>query len=189
MTSAFADRLKKAIDSKSNTELECGKILMQFPEFLVPHTVEEATMHLEYRGNSGIADVVVVAKIYDTKPRIAGFVWELKAPQTSMYVADGKNRLRPSNELYSAENQLSHYYQELKGSEQFKSENRILRSSDIQLGGIIMSSKSRMVKGDFDDIQKRNLGTRIIEARKVFYPSSMKVYTWDMLLRYLKAKR
>ncbi len=183
--------LSALIEDENHKEEECRQYLSHVRYLLVDVTsaeyVDEAE---EYRGHSGDSDYLIVCSAIEgsgIKANIA-YLWEAKAPQVYIFEHDTKNRVRPTKDFISAENQLLHYYEDCKGSDSFKEEFNITHRDNVRLGGIIIGSEKTWVKSKkYDDRQKEALYTRAINLRRrVLYGSSgIKVMTWDHILRFL----
>jgi hypothetical protein len=157
---------------------------LKFELVNTPHTfISEAT---EYRGHSGDSDYLVACLAHEfpgDSPRV--YIWEAKAPQCYLFERETKNRVCPTKELVKAENQLLHYYDESKGSAQFRDEFKIGREDDVRLGGIIIGTRSRLVKSrNYDPETSMTLALRALRIRsKYFYrENGIRVMGWDYLL-------
>lgn len=182
--------LKALIDTDSKKEHECREYL-QYVKYLL---FKETTIYKhgldarEYRGHSGDLDYVVSGSVWDEGgfECVRVYIWELKAPQCFIYEIDNKNktRLRPTKDLYSAENQLIHYYHEQKGSRAFRDEFNV-KADNIKIGGIIIGSQQRLVKGDYDEKYKNTLYERSSTIRRTYFydMAQIRVMTWSEVLR------
>ena len=134
---------------EGQNEIECRKYLPYVKELLVRVTPQEFLAEAdEYRGHSGDSDYIIVCKACDEAgiQSNQAYIWEVKAPQCYVFEQDTMNRVKPSKDFISAENQLLHYYEESKGSDQFRDEFKITHPENVKLGGIIIGSKKTLVK-------------------------------------------
>ncbi|MBP0597751.1 hypothetical protein J8I26_06540 [Herbaspirillum sp. LeCh32-8] len=101
-----------------------------------------------------------------------------------------ENRVRPSDELYGAENQLINYVSELGTSESFRAKYQVESTlDDIRPGGIIIGQNARVVKASERDEDAAMSQARLAYARREAYfwsPSGIKVHTWDWVLERLR---
>jgi hypothetical protein len=179
--------LRILIGHASNKEHECREFLKYRPEYLFKETVVQiAYADQEYRGNSGDSDYVISAKIRDESgvECVKVYIWELKAPQCYIFEKDNENRLRPTGDLLSAENQLLHYYHEQRGSEQFRQQFNVTHPDYVCFGGIIIGSSNRLVRGDYDEDKKAKLYERAISIRRHYFYNAwgIRLITWDSIL-------
>lgn len=184
--------LEALINSEDNKELECRNYLQFAKELLVRDTVTRFEyVETERRGNSGNPDYVISGHVIDENgiEAVRAYVWELKAPQCYLFKKETENRLIPSQELYEAENQLLHYYHELKGSDQFRHEFRVTHPDNVRFGGIIIGTQNRRVSGNFPDVEKRKLlYERAITIRNCYLYDlwHIRIITWDQILAQVK---
>ncbi len=130
-------------------EVECRKYLRYAKELLVKVTPQEFRAEAdEYRGHVGDSDYIIVCRACDEAgiQSNQAYIWEVKAPQCYVFDEDTMNRVKPSRDFISAENQLLHYYEESKGSDQFRAEFEITHPENVKLGGIIIGSKETLVR-------------------------------------------
>ena len=183
--------LKALIEGAGNKELECRKYLPYAKELLVKVTTKEFLSEAdEYRGHSGDSDYIVVCKACDEAGIESNhaYIWEVKAPQCYVFEQDTMNRVKPTKDFISAENQLLHYYEESKGSDQFRAEFGITHPENVKLGGIVIGSKKTLVKSSdyLEDLIIR-LYTRALDLRRryLYGHSGVKVIIWDTILDHL----
>ncbi|HEX7343533.1 MAG TPA: hypothetical protein VF398_04675 [bacterium] len=184
------NELRILIAEKNRREHECRKYLCQAKHILVPEAVVEfCYLEKEYRTHTGDSDYVISAKVIlkTSVERVRAYVWELKAPQCSIFEKDTMARLRPSKYLIDAENKLIHYYDELKGSDRSRSDFKVIHPDDIRIGGIIIGKESKWVSGITDESQARKLKDQTLRIREKYrYDSQeIKIITWDRILRNL----
>ena len=184
--------LKALIESERNRELECRKYLPYAKELLVKITTKEFLFEdKEYRGHSGDSDYIIVCKACDEAgiESEQAYIWEVKAPQCYVFEQDTMNRVKPTKEFISAENQLLHYYEECKGSDQFRAEFKITHPENVKLGGIVIGSRKTLVKStDYTEDLKIRLYTRALDLRRryLYGHSGVKVIIWDTILDHLQ---
>jgi len=183
------ESLKALIRDSSNKELECRKFLQYVPNLLVKEPVIQLEyQETDYRGQVGDSDYVISARVKEASgfEHTVAYVWELKAPQCYIFKKETENRLSPSVELIKAENQLLHYFEELKGSEQFRAQFRVTRQDDVRIGGIIIGSKDKQVDAKFSVEKTLRLYEKALQARQHFYRAiDLRLTTWDSVLDFL----
>jgi len=185
-------QLRASMENEGQTELECRSFLSHAKDLLVKVTpiafLAEAD---EYRGHSGDSDYIVVCEVCDEAgiPSNQAYIWEAKAPQCYVFEQDTQNRVRPSKDFISAENQLLHYYEESKGSDQFRSEFGITHPENVKLGGIIIGSRRTLVKNtDYNADMAFRLYARALDLRRryLYGHSGIKIMIWDTVLEHLQ---
>lgn len=180
------------MNSKGQTEIECRKYLSYAKELVVKVTPKKFLSQAdEYRGHSGDSDYIVVCKGCDEAgiQSNQAYIWEVKAPQCYVFEQDTQNRVKPSKDFISAENQLLHYYEESKGSDQFRSEFEITHPENVNLGGIIIGSKQTLVKSKiYSEDTALNLYKRALDLRRryLYGHFGIKVIIWDTILDHLR---
>lgn len=189
------DELKALISSPESKELECRAYLDNIKQVLFRnlYTIKSNIYsEKEFRTYSGDSDYIIVAKIkteFGTEKKVM-LVWELKAPQCSIFKTENNNnRLIPSNDLISAENQLLNYYHEIMNNDSRRAEFEICSADNIYLGGIIISCDKNKVSGTkIDEDKKNRLFTTAIDIRhKYFYDhNNIRLLTWDYILDFFK---
>jgi hypothetical protein len=179
----------------SHKEMECRTYLENTKDKLVNNPPDKfIRFEPEYRGHTGDSDLIITCEVEnDAGVRcVEAYIWEVKAPQC--YVFEFDNRVKPTKDLISAENQLLHYYEEYKKSDTFKQEFGITSSDNIYIGGIIIGQKNRLVKPNrkYNTVDKKNsLYTRAINCRKEhFYKASrIDFIIWDRILDLLRSDK
>jgi len=155
----------------ARNENACAKVLKAFASVLIPQgrsRIYEAGSEVNTR--RGRCDLVVLADEYlaDQESKRVAYVWELKAPQCCTFILDGKNRARPSDDLYSAENQLIHYLKSLRSDREWQTEHGILAEQDIKFGGIVIGRSASLVTPE-DGRRGVRLARRAKEIRDEFF--------------------
>ena len=185
---------KALISDENNKEKECRRYLRYVRDLLVDVTsatfLDEAE---EYRGHSGDSDYLIVCRAVEESgiESNEAYIWEVKAPQVYLFEHDTNNRVKPTREYISAENQLLHYYEECKGSTQFREEFNITHPDDVKLGGLIIGSKKTWVKGgNYDESTLKRLYKRALSLRTryLYGHSGIKVMIWNRILRVFEKK-
>ena len=147
----------------------------------------------EYRQHCGSSDYIVAGRGHESGSACRRvYLWELKAPQCSLFVEDpsSKNRLFPSRELLQAENQLLNYYDELRESGDFKAEFKITHPADVCMGGLIIGSNKTKVKLEGEsEARKDDLFEKAWRCRKLFYKSEIRLMLWDNILDQLQSPK
>ncbi len=149
MKSNPLEDLKALVETTgTHNEVACGELLAEhFAAVLLPHDEIIVLVDKQYTTESGRTDIVVIGdriRLDGSEERVA-YVWELKAPQVWMFEKETESRVRPSDELYAAENQLLHYHSSLAGSETFRSRWTITRRENVKLGGIIIGTQANFI--------------------------------------------
>jgi hypothetical protein len=172
------------------TETECESYLAQAAGFLVPGTPIDLSALRQDRNYFGSSDLTVTVSMLDELMAISNsaYIWELKAPQCYlMEYDDSKTRCRPTAELIKAENQLLHYGHESQYNDAHRARLKILDRDRIKLGGIVMGTKDRLLKGGSGpgDIER---ATNSLNIRKRYFyePNNIRIITWDRLVEYLR---
>lgn len=185
------EELEALINSKENTELQCREYLKYTADVLFRESGIDIVCDAEYRQHTGSSDYIVAGRGHESGSTCwRVYLWELKAPQCSLFVKDpnSKNRLFPSEELLKAENQLLNYYDELRESGDFRDEFKITHPANVCLGGIIIGSSKTKVKLDKEsETRKDYLFEKAWRCRKLFYKSEIRLMLWDNILDQLKS--
>lgn len=185
-------------EPRRRTERECGEWLKagKNARCLLPdHEVDTPLFHdSEISLAPGRVDLVVLAESrrMDNSKRRVAYVWELKAPQLYLFEPDGLNRVRPSQEFYSAENQLLHYYKHLRGYEAFRDKWDIIKTEEVRLGGIIIGRTDRLVKcpSKYSPEDMRRAALDALDGRvENLYGSRLQILTWDRVLERIPLKK
>ncbi|MCP4610454.1 MAG: hypothetical protein GY845_17235 [Planctomycetes bacterium] len=131
-------------ETEHHREKECRKYISMALDLFVPYTGSTTMLddETEYPGHTGYSDLIVFCE------RSCGgisekyaYIWEIKSPQSDVFVKDTENRVKPSPEFVQAENQLLHYWEDCK-TEQFRSTFEISHLDCILLGGILIGKES-----------------------------------------------
>ncbi|MEH6626144.1 MAG: hypothetical protein V7739_06865 [Motiliproteus sp.] len=184
------DELTHLINETGNKELECREFVSLSRELFVQNTAATNILHeeSEYRGHTGDSDLIVICEQSSggINTRQA-YVWEIKAPQCYLFEKCNNNRVRPTADFIKAENQLLHYYEELK-STQFVSEFGLNHPENVKLGGILIGNTNTLVRGSYDTSTSLRLYTRAHELRQryLYGHSNIKIMIWNDVLDYLK---
>jgi hypothetical protein len=194
MTSPY-DCLNSLMNETSHKEIECRAYLENTKEKLVKNPPDRfIRFEPEYRGHTSDSDLIITCEaVNDAGIRcIEAYIWEVKSPQCYIFEYDNNNRVKPTKDLISAENQLLHYYEEYKKSETFKQDFSISSSDNIHTGGIIIGQKDRLIKPNsrYNSEEKKNsLYTRAINCRKEhFYKASrIEFIIWNRILDLLSS--
>jgi hypothetical protein len=183
--------LRRLMARAERNELECKKYLVYAQERLVKATpIKFLQQEEEYRGHFGDSDYMVRCVDHDEVggERNLAYLWEVKAPQCCLFVKDTENRVRPSPELVSAENQLLHYYRELNGNPSMLKAFRIF-PGDLHLGGIIIGSINNFVEGKFKSTDEgMRLSSQAYDLRKQYFyeRAGFEVITWNRILEHMQ---
>lgn len=139
----------------------------------------------EVRTTKGDADLVVVAqRNLHGEHRNVAYLWEFKSPACCLFQKDkkSKGRARPSDVLYSAENQLFHYHRELQSNSSWRGDQMVGYSDDVYLGGIIIGRDATL-----HGSAGRPEAAAALECRRkyVFQPNRITLWTWDDFVRLI----
>jgi hypothetical protein len=190
-----AEELQKLMNADTSEEKDCQPFLHDIALHLVPFRVREENILVKGREESsrpGDSDFCVSVEVDNgAMGRRFAYVWEVKAPQKYLFQQDkAVNRLRPTDDLYSAENQLLNYVAELETSKNFRQKFQLTGAEDeVRLGGIIIGRKDRIVKGlGKDDGGLEGLARNAFTTREAFLwePAEIRVRTWDWVLEQLQ---
>lgn len=178
------------IESPRGQERACRKYLKYAKSALVERTpIEFVFVESERRGNLGDADYVISCRIREEAGAefVRAYIWELKAPKCYIFERDNDRRLKPTKELYDAENKLLNYFYENRGSELFRTRFGVSHSLDVRMGGIIIGRNSTKVKGNYEPESKRKFYEDAIRIRDEYFyrHCGIKLYTWNFILDYI----
>ncbi|MCK4731661.1 MAG: hypothetical protein KAT65_04300 [Methanophagales archaeon] len=188
------DKFESLINDERNREHDCRQYL-QYAKYLLfreEPPIEFVYVETEYRGHSGDSDYVISGKVHVESgfECVRAYVWELKAPQCFIFKRDTENRLCPSDDLIQAENQLLHYYFELKGSDQFRDDFGVTHPDNVCLGGIIIGCDKTHVRGEYEEAKKAKLYEKAVKTRLFLYEcAGIRLMTWDRILDQLCSPR
>jgi hypothetical protein len=183
--------LKKLIEDTKHKEHECRDFLGQVPELLINKTFKTILyVEPEYRGKSGDSDYVISFEIYGEGgvDKKLAYIWELKAPQCYIFKCETNNRVKPSDDLIKAENQLLHYFNDQRGNEQFRRDFKISGSDDVKFGGIIIGSqKTRIKGGSYTSDKTDNLYETALRVREEYFYRAygIRLLNWDFVYQHL----
>lgn len=189
-----AEELRALMDAESSEEKACQPFLHDIVQHLVPWRVPLESILVKGREESsrpGDSDFCVSVEVDNgAVGRRYAYVWEVKAPQKFLFVRDAAaNRLRPTDQLYSAENQLINYVAELGRSQNFRDKFLLTGTLDeVRVGGIIIGRRDRMVKGaKHADAALQGLARNAFSTREAFLwgPAGIQVCTWDWVYERL----
>lgn len=194
-----ASQLLKLMKEEGRRELKCGEILKRRENIGVLLSEWEsfvATRDAELRTPSGDLDMLVVGKETATggDERNVLYVWELKDPSLPLFEVEAATRAQPTKELYSAENQLLHYFYEVRGSEAERSKYGVVASADVRLGGIVMGRDGEGMwkkKGNKEisstDAYRVAKVARDVRQEVFYKVSGVRLITWDRIVSRLQS--
>lgn len=187
---ADSEELSLLLAHPGKNEIECRKYLDGALDLLVPYTgsVTMVNPTAEYPGASGPSDLIILCDRIEHGISIrSAYIWEIKAPQEKLFVRCNSNRVRPSEGLNKAENQLLHYYDDCK-NEQFRASFNITDLDEIHVGGILIGQRSTLVSGNMNKDVKSRLYGKAIRIRKaqLYRSCGLKIFLWDDIVEYLK---
>jgi len=190
------EKLKALINStEKQDELECRKYLKYAEDYLFKEDTLKQFLYAECEvpTNMGKTDYVISGIIGNNPVNIdcvKAYVWELKAPQCYVFRKDGQNRLCPTKELFEAENQLLNYYHALKHDLTLVHRFKAGHPRNVCLGGIIIGSHERLVRGKLEKEKKKALLNDAYEIRKAYFykPHGLWLVTWDEILDFISNK-
>lgn len=196
VTAEICTSLETLINSQNtHDELECREYLKYAEEFLFKRDTLKECLYSERETptNMGVTDYVISGTIgnnpYLDPVCVKTYVWEFKAPQCFIFKKDTENRLVPTKELFSAENQLLNYYHSLKYDLTLCQRFRTY-PKDVFIGGIIIGSKDKLVQGNFDTEKKKRLLKDAFDIRSMYFykETGLVLKTWSDILDYLTNK-
>jgi len=172
-------------------ENECGNLLKkkEAASILLQGNQSLVFISAELRSPSGDLDLLIGCEEFhssgDKKRQL--IVWELKAPQKYLFKIENNSRACPTLDLYSAENQLLHYYEQLKGNQVEKTKFAIISPEDVKLGGIIIGREDTYVQRKLHSPQVAlGLAKTAHNVRENnFYENRLKLLTWDQVILFL----
>ncbi|EIU7615202.1 DUF4263 domain-containing protein [Vibrio vulnificus] len=184
--------LRNIMDENGHREIQAREYIQFAKDLFVHETpIEFFDLRVEYPTTNGDIDLLVPCMMEDDagiQTRVI-YVWEIKSPQTAIFCRDNNNRVKPTSELAKAENQLLHYFEEVKQSQQFRTEFQITDPENVRLGGILIGKKEILVQAhqSYTEDHKNSLYNKACSYRvKHFYrPSGIKLLTWDKVLSQL----
>lgn len=188
-------KLKTCVEFEGNqTERECAEWLVKAAEVLLPWGEDTITfVDAEQISSAGYVDIIVIAesKTASGSTIKKAYVWELKAPQIFLFEKETKNRVRPTKDLYSAENQLLNYQNTISKDGAFLAKWGILRAEHIEFGGIIIGRETTFIdRKDMELIEAKGLADTAQEIREqIFYKAkNIKLWTWDKVLNSIQSR-
>lgn len=173
-------------------EKACQAFLFDVALHLLPFRMQREDIiqtGREERSRVGDSDFSISVKVDNGAfGRRIAYVWEVKAPQCYLFTQDSAaNRMQPTNDLYSAENQLLNYVAELAQSDNFKAKFGLDGVADVvKPGGIIIGRKNTILKDESDPSRIR-LAEAAYAIRDSFLWSGagIRVLTWDWVCEQL----
>jgi hypothetical protein len=195
-TAEVCEELRNLINSTdTQDELECRKYLSYAEDFLFKQDTLKKSLYAEREvpTNMGKSDYVI-SGIIGNNPFdddcVNAYVWEFKAPQCYLFRKDGENRLCPTKELFEAENQLLNYYHALKFDLNLVERFKAGHPSNIFIGGIIIGSSKRVVRGNLESEKKKALLKDAFSIRNSYFYANtgLQLVTWSEVLDYLNKK-
>lgn len=173
-------------------EKACQDFLVDVALHLLPFRMQKEDIiqtGREERSRVGDSDFSISVKVDNGAfGRRIAYVWEVKAPQCYLFTQDSAaNRLQPTTDLYSAENQLLSYVAELAQSKNFKAKFGLNGIDDlVKPGGIIIGRKNTILNNESDPSRIR-LAEEAYAIRDSFLWSGagIRVLTWDWVCEQL----
>lgn len=187
---AFTELNDLISEKNHHKEKECRKFIPMVLDLFVPFSGSTTILddQTEYPGHTGPSDLIIFCE------RSCGgitekyaYIWEVKSPQTNVFVKDTENRVKPSPEFVQAENQLLHYWYDCK-TEVFRDKFSLTNINSILPGGILIGQESTRVKGKYNVAEKKRLYRTALNLRKqcLYTFSGIQVMIWDDVLNFLK---
>lgn len=176
-------------------EKECGELLKdkEAASILLQGKQNLVFVDAELLTGSGTVDLLICCQEIqlsgETRRKL--IIWELKAPQCCLFKVENTLRACPTQELYSAENQLLHYHAQVRGSQFDRNKFDIISPEDVELGGIIIGRTDKYVYFDhrknIPPDKAKCLATAAKEVRETnFYGKRLQLWTWDTVIQSLK---
>ena len=177
-------------DNDHHRERECQEYLRHAAGLLLPSTPIDFDDVQEDRNYFGRTDFILSANTLrddNTQARVA-YIWELKAPQCFLFEKDTATRCRATKEFLGAENQLLHYAHLALGDNHFRTRMNVVDGTNIHIGGIIIGTKDRFLKGSTGSRDRQNAETALKVRQLYLYKShGIRVMTWDRIFDYVRA--
>lgn len=174
-------------------ETECQPYLQHAHALLAPVFSNVVQVVREQVGTAGRSDYFLISEEKGYEPRRKLILWEVKAPQLAPFKVSTNNRLIPTKALVEAENQLIYYYDEYRGSSQFRDRYDIRHPSDVELGGIVIGTDTNWVERTagctIDNEIVRQMGQAALRIRREhLYKSPMRILSWNTVALAVIAK-
>lgn len=188
-------QLKEEIErTDKKTERECGELLGEIIQVLLTVADGNTTyVQSELICAAGRVDIIVFAEA-----RIAGgasqreaYIWELKAPQVSLFDYKTQSQAQPSVHLYSAETQLMYYYYSVYNDDSLLRRWGILSPDHIKWGGIIIGRDKNLIncKGKNETLSKQLASqAREIRHNYIYKNLDIRLWTWDYVLHLAESQ-
>jgi hypothetical protein len=181
-----SNELRALIEMATYQEKACQAFLVDVALHLLPFRMQREDIietGREERSRVGDSDFSVSVEVDNGAfGRRIAYVWEVKAPQCYLFTQDSAaNRMQPTKELYSAENQLLNYVAELAQSDNFKAKFGLDGVADVvKPGGIIIGRKDTILEDESNPSRVR-LARAAYAIRDGFLWSGagIRVLTWD----------
>ncbi|MDP2342275.1 MAG: hypothetical protein Q8O67_15065 [Deltaproteobacteria bacterium] len=180
-----------AYDAGQN-ERECGAVLEKHAATLARGLVARLSAHFvgiraEITVTTGRTDIAVLAEeATPTGKKMKAIIWELKAPQLFLFEIENDMRARPTVDLYGAENQVLHYFWEIRQNGAFMKKYDIQSDADVVLGGVIIGRDGTLHRPqkDVDAKEAERLATQAFNARReCLYHERFSLITWSNVLQ------
>lgn len=189
-----ASYLEELINRDTHNEDECKPYLGFITRDLIKGIPANYNFRIrqEIIESTGKPDYIIITDIRDAgDTKVRAFVWELKAPQLYIYEYDTLSRVKPTENLTNAENQLLHYCYELKKHGLLKDRYNITDRDDVCLGGIIIGRDNTKVRDHprYDNDRKKELFKTAYEARKLMYGDRINFMTWNDVVHNIRIKQ
>lgn len=181
--------LKKLMNESTFNELKCRDCLKNVPDILVDlkifDNISFETETPSYCGNSDLL-IKVDGKDDHEQPEKIAYLWEIKSPQLPIFQTETKHRIRPTNHLYEAENQLINYYSNIINDETFRDRLKTSRYN-VKFGGIIIGRRDKLVsnKHNMQDVKGNYNIYKAIRSEYFYKHNNIKLYNWDDILDQL----
>lgn len=190
-TTELEDLLGHIDTDAGNRESECAEILKKAASVLLPLEEGFKYANSEVINSAGRLDLIVIGQ-QETgggRTQTTAFIWELKSPQKAVFHLENNSRAAPTNDLFSAENQLLHYYQEVltSGSLRARFNNDHVHPAGIIIGRL--NTFCRIPTGvDVPQEQAVNLAEHCLKIRSDYFYATkgIRVLTWTQIYRRLQ---
>ena len=172
------------------TERQCARLLKEIAWVLLTRLEGKPKyVSCEQTTSVGTVDMIVITETWGIgiRPYLQAYVWELKAPQLELFQMENNNRACPTKHLYSAENQLLHYYDTVKKDAAFLQRKKLMSGDNVKLGGIIIGRDRNYVKYDHteEDVNAMDCAIQANRVREMyFYQNRIQLWTWDRIIDF-----
>ena len=193
------DKLENLVNLNTSNENNCRDALIPFAEKLIGNK-NLIFSRVEWSNDRGRVDLILIVEPIETKfdakyvsnDKIA-IVFEMKAPNKSLFKFHNSKRFIPSNDLSLAESQLFDYTNRLMLDLNYLTQT--FGATEVRPGGIIIGRRSTMFQiskiemkkitdlHKFEILKKMTINSR---KRFLYDKASINIYTWDHIIDIIR---